>query len=249
MPLLQTKNLTHIFDDDTVGIKDINISVESNEFIVISGANGCGKTVLMKHLNGLLQPTSGEVLFNGKNINHNITEARKNIGLIFQDSSMQIVGQTVKEDIAFGPQNLQMNTSEIENITNNAMLAMDLLPYQNKNPHTLSGGQKKRLAIAGVLVMKPQAVIFDEPFTGLDYNSIKNIIEQIVCLHKQNHTIIVITHELEKILAYTSRLIIMEAGCIIKDGQPQNIIKYCERYAIKNPLQKYESIKDMTWIK
>ncbi len=248
MALLETKNLTHIFADNTVAIKDINLSVDEGEFIVISGANGSGKTVLIRHFNALLMPSKGEVLFNGKNIKKNIVEVRKNIGLIFQDSDSQIVGQTVEEDIAFGLENLSVDKATIKQEVNNLISIMHLEECKGKDPHTLSGGQKKRLAIAGVLAMKPRIIIFDEPFTGLDYPSIQTVVGEIVALKKRGHTIIVVTHELEKILAYANRLILMQAGSIAVDGSPSDVIKHCEKYNVRMPLQKYENIDELSWI-
>ncbi len=248
MALLETKNLTHIFDDKTTAIKNVNLQVAENDFIVLSGANGSGKTVLIRHLNGLLMPTSGEVLLNGKNIKKNIIEARKNIGLIFQDSDSQIVGQTVEEDIAFGLENLRIDKTTIKQEVSKLVSLMHLEQCINKDPHTLSGGQKKRLAIAGVLAMKPRIIIFDEPFTGLDFPSIKTVVGEIVSLKHRGHTIIVVTHELEKILAYANRLIIMQDGEIALDGSPLDIIDKCESYDVQMPMRKYESIAELTWI-
>ncbi len=248
MALLQTKNLTHTFPDKTVAIKDINLTIEEGEFIVLSGANGSGKTVLIRHLNGLLMPTKGEVLLNGKNIKKNLVEARKNIGLIFQDSDSQIVGQTVEEDIAFGLQNLSVDKTTIKREVSKLISLMHLEECVGKDPHTLSGGQKKRLAIAGVLAMKPSIIIFDEPFTGLDYPSIQTVVGEIVALKNNGHTIIVVTHELEKILAYAGRLIIMQKGSIALDGSPSDVIADCEKYNVRMPLQKYLTIDDLSWI-
>ncbi len=248
MALLETKNLTHIFADKTVAINDINLSINEGDFIVLSGANGSGKTVLIRHFNALLMPTKGEVLLNGKNIKKNIIEARKNIGLIFQDSDSQIVGQTVEEDIAFGLENLSIDKITIKQEVSKLITLMHLEECIGRDPHTLSGGQKKRLAIAGVLAMKPRIIIFDEPFTGLDYPSIKTVVSEIVSLKRHGHTIIVVTHELEKILAYANRLILMQKGSIVADGAPSDVVANCEKYDVRMPMQKYESIDDLSWI-
>lgn len=248
MALLQTKNLTHVFYDKTTAISNINFTINEGDFIVLSGANGSGKTVLIRHLNGLLMPTKGEVLLNGENIKRNIVEARKNIGLIFQDSDSQIVGQTVEEDIAFGLENLRYDKITIKQEVSKLISLMHLEKCVNKDPHTLSGGQKKRLAIAGILAIKPRIIIFDEPFTGLDYPSIKTVAREIVSLKRRGHTIIVVTHELEKILAYANRLIIMKDGEIALDGSPAEIIDKCENYDVRMPLQKYEKVDELTWV-
>ena len=161
MPILETQNLTHIFPDGTVAIEDINLRVNGGEFLVIAGANGSGKTVFIRHLNGLLVPTKGKVLLDGKPIAKNIVEARKKIGLIFQDPDSQIVGQTVEEDVSFGPENLRLPRAEIDKIVKEALEITGLGEFSMQDPHVLSGGQKRKLAVAGVLAMKPEIIIFE----------------------------------------------------------------------------------------
>ncbi len=249
MAIIETKNLTHTFADGTTAIKDINININEGEFVIISGSNGSGKTVFIRHINGLLYPTKGEVSVDGKPIKKNIFEARKKIGMIFQDSDSQIVGQTVWEDAAFGPENLGFPIEKINEIVEKSLTAMNILEYKNQNPHVLSGGQKKRLAIAGVLSMDPKVLIFDEPFTGLDYPSVLLFLKSIIDLHKNNHTIILVTHDLEKVLAYATRLVIFHNGKIVEDGSVLDVINRCEQYGVRMPLIGNTGIAEMTWIK
>lgn len=248
MVLLEVKNLTHCFPNGTKAIEGISLSINQGEFIVLAGANGSGKTVFIKHLNGLLQPTQGEVLIDGNPIIADLTEARKKVGLIFQDSHSQIVGQTVAEDVAFGPENLNLPRKVVEERVNNALAVVQLKDLAKHRPHTLSGGQKRRLAVAGVLAMKPKIVVFDEPFTGLDYPGIRQVLQQIISLHQDGHTIIVVTHELEKILAHATRLIIMEKGKIVRDGLPADLLDELEKFSIKRPFGVDRSIDSLTWL-
>lgn len=249
MSILETRNLTHTFPDGTTGIADISLRINEGEFIIIAGANGSGKTVFIRHLNGLLTPTKGKVLIDGVSITKNITAARRKIGLIFQDSDSQIVGQTVAEDVAFGPENLNLRLSEVEQAVKEALQVAGLEDLSGKDPQTLSGGQKKRLAIAGVLAMKPEILIFDEPFTGLDYPGVVQILTQIVQLHQAGHTILLVTHELEKVLAHADRLTILHQGKVVEDGAPEDVIYRAADYGVRIPLKDGEEVSGVTWLK
>lgn len=249
MPLLETKNLTHIFPNGTIAIEDISMKIMEGEFIVLAGANGSGKTVFVRHLNGLLAPTKGSVWLEGEPIVKNLAAARRNIGMIFQDSDSQIVGQTVHEDVAFGPENLNMPKLEIEKTVKEALEMVGLYKLSLENPYTLSGGQKRKLAVAGVLAMKPKIIIFDEPFTGLDYAGVLQVLQQLVQLQEKGHTIIIITHELEKVLAHATRLTIFYAGRLAEDGEPEDIINRVENYGVRVPLKEGEAVSSLTWLK
>ena len=248
MTILEIEHLTHIFPNGIVAIDDVNLSFQAGEFVVIAGANGSGKTVLIRHFNGLLLPTQGKVLLEGEPITRDLTSARKKIGLIFQNSDSQIVGQTIAEDVAFGPENLKLSRPEVEARVKESLEAVELSALSHQQPHTLSGGQKRKLAIAGVLAMKPQIIVFDEPFTGLDYPGVLQVLKQIVMLHEIGHTIILVTHELEKVLAHANRLIIMEKGRIAKDGPPNQLIEKIENYGIRKPFGEKRGIETMTWL-
>jgi len=247
--ILEAKHLTHIFPDGTTGIKDISLKIYEGDFMIIAGTNGSGKTVLTRHLNGLLKPTEGEVLMDGISIASNLVQTRKNVGLIFQDSESQFVGQTVEEEVAFGPENLNLPLSEVEKIVEEMLSLVGLSELATRNPYTLSGGQKRKLAVAGVLAMKPRIIIFDEPFTGLDYPGVVQVLKQLVELHQAGHTIILITHELEKVLAHANRLVIFHEGKLVADGTPEIVIETVEDYGVRMPLKDGEGIDRMTWLK
>ena len=249
MAFLETQHLTHIFPNGTIGIRDINLSFKEGDFAILAGTNGSGKTVLVRHFNGLLTPTMGKVLFAGRSVAADLIHTRKNVGLIFQDSNNQIVGQTVAEDVSFGPENLGLPAAEIRQRVQDALDAVELSHLAAERPHLLSGGQKRKLAIAGVLAMKPKIIIFDEPFTGLDYPGVLHVLRQLLSLHRQGHTIIMITHELEKVLAHAQRLIIMENGKVVMDGEPEQIIGGVERYGIKLPYGENRKVETMTWLR
>lgn len=249
MSILEIRNLTHVFPNGNKAIDNINLSFQAGEFVIIAGPNGSGKTVLIRHFNGLLKPTKGGVFLEGEPIYKDLTNARKKIGLIFQNSDSQIVAQTVAEDVAFGPENLKLPRREVESRVKKSLAAVRLSALSDQPPHALSGGQKKRLAIAGVLAMEPEILVFDEPFAGLDYPGTVHILAEIVSLHRNKHTIILVTHELEKVLAHASRLIIIEKGRVVKDGAPGELVDQVEAYGIKRPYGINGKVETMTWLK
>jgi len=248
MTILETQRLTHVFPNGTIAINNINLAIQEGDFAIIAGSNGSGKTVLIRHFNGLFLPTGGKVLLEGEPITKDLTNARKKIGLIFQNSDSQIVGQTVAEDVAFGPENLNLSRAKVDERVKTSLEAVGLSAFAKQQPYTLSGGQKKKLAVAGVLAMRPKIIVFDEPFTGLDYPGVVQVLKQIVSLRQNGHTIILVTHELEKALAHANRLIIMEKGRIVKDGIPSKLIDEVESYGIKRPFGEYRKVETMTWL-
>lgn len=249
LAILETQNLTHVFPNGNVGVDGISLQIHKGEFLIIAGTNGSGKTVFTRHLNGLLTPTMGQVLMDGEPISKNILRARRNIGLIFQDSDSQFVGQTVEEEVAFGPENLNLPRSEVEKIVYESLKAMGLNGLATHSPYTLSGGQKRKLAIAGVLAMKPKVIMFDEPFTGLDYPGVVQVLKELIKLHQLGHTIILVTHELEKVLAHADRLIMIHQGKLVAAGTPQEVIGVAEDYGVRMPLRNDVGVDAMTWLK
>ncbi len=235
MTIIETLNLCHEFADGTQGLKGVSLSFKEGEFTVIAGANGSGKTTFLRHLNGLLSPSSGSVTVCGKSVDKDPMAARQQVGMVFQDADSQIVGETVYDDAAFGPENLRLAQDEIDDRVEWALAAVDLTGYENKRPHYLSGGEKRRLAIAGVLAMKPRVLLMDEPFSNLDYPATRLVIDQIVALNNNRHTIIVTTHDLEKVIAHAKRLVVMEKGRVVDDGKPDDVVKGIQRFSIRPP--------------
>jgi len=245
--LLSVKNLTFTSDDKLL-INDITFDVKKGEFIIISGENGSGKTLIARHLNGLIKPASGGVYLENKPIFENIIKTRQKVGLIFQESHRQFVGQTVYEEVAFGPMNMNLAMDDIRKIVDEVLKTVDLYNLKNKNPHELSGGQQRKVAIAGILAMKPEVIVMDEPFTGLDYQGVKTLIKQLNELQKKDHTIIIITHELEKILAHADRLMVISKGKLVLDGKPEEVCARLEEYHVRNPLKNNTTLAELTWL-
>ncbi|HRI28652.1 MAG TPA: ABC transporter ATP-binding protein [Chitinophagales bacterium] len=241
--------MVHRFANGVQAVKGVNWQIQKGEFIVLSGSNGSGKTVLVRHFNGLLQPTSGSVLLWGKPVSRQLLIARQTIGLVFQDAASQMVAQTVYEEVAFGPENLRLTASEINHRVTQALQTTGLTGLENRHPLELSGGQQRRLAIAGILAMQPAMIVLDEPFNGLDYEGVVQTLQQIVSLHQNGHTILVITHDLEKTLAHATRLAIMHQGQMVLDGTPQTVLPQAEKYGVKPPYHYHQRpLNSITWL-
>jgi biotin transport system ATP-binding protein len=235
MNIIEIENLRHCFADGTVGLDGINLSIQAGSFAVIAGPNGSGKTTLLRHLNGLLLPTDGMVRLAGMPVEADLLKARQYVGMMFQDADSQIVGETVYEDVAFGPENLRLERLEIQKRVIRALQTVGLQDLADQRPHLLSGGEKRRLAIAGVLAMEPRVIVFDEPFASLDYPGVKQVLQHIVDLHRSGHTILVTTHDLEKVIAHADRLILMQSGRIVRDGSPKEIVGHLEAFGVRKP--------------
>jgi biotin transport system ATP-binding protein len=244
MNIIEIENLTHRFATGRIALDGINLNVREGEFVVIAGCNGSGKTTLLRHLNGLLLPTSGTVDVVGISVAEHPAKARQVVGMVFQDADSQIIGETVYEDAAFGPENLKLSRQDINDRVAHALEAVHLTGLEDSLPYQLSGGQKRRLAIAGVLAMNPRILVFDEPFSNLDYPGVKQVLRRIVLLHRQGHTIILATHDLEKVLPYADRLIVMQNGKIVRDGIPAEVIVGIEDFGVRMPREVSPWIPD-----
>jgi len=235
MNIIEIENLSHRFSNGTLGIKGVNLSIQEGEFIVIGGQNGSGKTTLLKHLNGLLLPDSGTVSVAGFPVSQNLKKTRQIVGMVFQDADSQIVGETVFDDVAFGPENLCLDRNEVNRRVSSALNAVGLAELAEQRSHLLSGGEKRRLAIAGVLAMAPKVIVFDEPFSNLDYPGVSQVLQQVLSLYRAGHTILVATHELEKIIAHADRLIIMKDGSVAREGVPERVLNGIEAFGVREP--------------
>ena len=215
-------------------IDNVSLEIGQCEFIAIIGHTGSGKSTLIQHVNGLLKPSAGKIYIDDINITDKgvkLAQVRKKVGLVFQYPEYQLFEETVEKDIAFGPKNLGLNENEISNRVKKAMeiVGVDYNTYKNKSPFELSGGQKRRVAIAGVVAMEPKILILDEPTAGLDPKGRDEILSQIQKLHKEyKMTVILVSHSMEDVAKVAHRIIVMENGKIILDGTPGKIFKQIE---------------------
>jgi len=246
--MIATENLSHRFSSGRLGIEGITLSIREGEFVVIAGPNGSGKTTFIRHLNGLLKPTAGRVLLDGVDVARDVVRARQLVGMVFQDPDSQIVGETVYDDVAFGPENLSLERAEIKKRVADSLQAVGLTHLAEQRPYLLSGGEKRRLAIAGVLAMRPRVIIFDEPFSSLDYPGVQQVLQQIVWLHQSGHTILVTTHDLEKVIAHAQRLILLAEGRIVRDGPPGKVIKETELFGVREPCTSRLGLEVSSWL-
>ena len=231
-PILQVQNLSHIYSAGTpfehAALKDVSFSVERGEFIGVIGHTGSGKSTLMQHLNGLLKPTSGTVLLDGKDIwsdKKTTRQSRFRVGLVFQYPEYQLFEETVYKDIAFGPKNMGLKPEEIDRRVRQAAKLVGLTDAQLEvSPFDLSGGQKRRVAIAGVIAMEPEVLILDEPTAGLDPASREEILKNIETYRKtKNATIMMVSHSMNDVARLTDRLLVLCGSKLAMDGAPAQV--------------------------
>ena len=232
---VEVEGLIHRFPGGRIALNRVSFSVSPGELVVIAGRNGSGKTTLIKHFNGLLTPSGGSVWVDGREVRKHTGMARRRVGLVFQDTDTQILGETVADDVAFGPENLGLSQDEIRQRVSSALNALGLGDFANVSPHLLSGGEKRRLAIAGVLAMSPGAICLDEPFSNLDLSGVRQVLAILMTLHQAGHTLVVVTHELEKILPHARRKLLMDQGRLVDDGPPETVLPRVEAYVSASP--------------
>ena len=245
--IISIKHLCHRFSDGSTGLEDVTLAISSGEFVILAGPNGSGKSTLLKHLNGILSPSEGTILLKGRPVSEDLQRARRMVGMVFQDADSQIVGETVWEDTAFGPQNLSFKKPIIQEKVQTALNTVGLVHLAEKPPYLLSGGEKRRLAIAGVLAMDPQVIAFDEPFSNLDYPGTCQVLEQMIRLQQNGHTLIVATHELDRVYRLADRLIIMQKGKLVKNGAPENVLADAGGYGLKLPSMETSAPERDPW--
>ena len=236
-PILQVQNLQHIYSAGTpfehVALRDVSFNVERGEFIGIIGHTGSGKSTLMQHLNGLLKPTSGKILLDGQDIwaDKKLTrQCRFRVGLVFQYPEYQLFEETVYKDIAFGPKNMGLSQQEIDRRVREAAGFVGLTEEQLEvSPFDLSGGQKRRVAIAGVIAMEPEVLILDEPTAGLDPSGREEILENIEAYRKaKNATIMMVSHSMNDVARMTDRLLVMCNAELAMDGNPDDVFCHAQ---------------------
>jgi len=234
-PIIEIRNLFYRFPDGSLGLRDVNLTIDQGTLVVIAGENVSGKTTLLKHLNALLRPTHGTIFVEGEDTVKNPLKTRQKVGLVFQNPDHQIVGETVFDDVAFGPKNLMLDPDTVKERVDAALRIVSLSHQTDRQPHLLSGGEKRRLAIAGVLAMKPRVLALDEPFSSLDYAGIREVLRQILDLHRLGCTVVVTTHDVEKIIAHADRLVVLKNGSVAADGPPERIALELERFGVRIP--------------
>jgi len=235
---IKIENLTYVYNPgnpfETKALDNVSVEIKAGEFVGLIGHTGSGKSTLTQHLNGLIKPTSGKIIISGTDITDKsvkLRDIRKKVGLVFQYPEHQLFEETIYKDIAFGPQNLGLSESEVEERVREAMEFVKL-PYdelKDRSPFELSGGQRRRVAIAGVFAMKPEVLILDEPTAGLDPRTRDELLQEIKVLHnKYKNTVILVSHSMEDIAKLVDRIIVMHRGKIALLGSPREVFQKVE---------------------
>jgi biotin transport system ATP-binding protein len=246
-PILRLENVHRGFRDGTQALSGVTFTIKRGSFVLLLGANGSGKSVLLRIISGLMAPGEGEVLLEEKPLASHGKELHRKIGFIFQNPDSQIIGQTVEEDTAFGPRNIGLAEREVAARTEAALALTGLLSHRRKRPHLLSGGEKRRLAIAGVEAMEPDILLLDEPFSNLDYPATVEFLRLLVRLHERGKTVILVTHDIQKVAAHAERIILLSEGRIAADGSVETAVRQLERFGVRAPHHGL-SIAECSWL-
>ncbi|MFI3257725.1 MAG: ABC transporter ATP-binding protein [Spirochaetales bacterium] len=238
MIAIELTDITKVFSaGDFTALDKVSLQILAGECVIIAGSNGSGKSVLMSIIAGLTQATSGTVTTMGR------------VGLVFQDADTQILGETPEEDVLFSLKNLKIAKAERNDIVHSALKKTGLLKRKGFPSRFLSGGEKRRLATASILAMNCPIVIFDEPFANLDYKGVCQVNELITMLKRENHTIVLLTHELEKCFSLADKFIVLHEGKKVFDGSADSgLQENLEQWSIKNPICAYSEREDLLWI-
>lgn len=217
-------------------LNDVNLSLNKNDFVVLGGANGSGKSLLMTIIAGLVKPSAGKI------------RRKSSVGLVFQNPDLQILGETPWEDVLIGPKNKGLKGEQLHALGKKSLEQVGLAEKAHFPARSLSGGEKRRLATAGILALERDLIIFDEPFANLDYPGVQQVNKLLLQLHQEGKTIVVLTHELEKCLGLATRFMVLYRGQLVFDGSPQEGLQQnLESWAIRNPLRQYRTLEDLLW--
>jgi cobalt/nickel transport system ATP-binding protein len=240
--VLETRNVSYTYGDGTDALRNVSITLEEGKKIALVGPNGAGKSTLMLMFNGILRPTSGDVLFRGQPLQYDsssLREIRRKVGMVFQNSDDQIFAPTVYQDVAFGPANLGFPPEKTKRYVGYALQYVGLSGYERRPPHHLSGGEKKRVALAGILVMEPEVMILDEPTSNLDPASSEEIMDMLDELNCGGKTIIISTHDVELAYRWADEVILMEDGSVLRRGMGPEVFgdtELIKRARLKLPI-------------
>ncbi|SFC56099.1 biotin transport system ATP-binding protein [Halobiforma haloterrestris] len=232
--MIEFRSVTYAFDDVPV-LEECSLEIDDGEFVLFAGANGSGKTTLLRHCNGLLTPDSGDVLVDGTSVAENPIRARSRVGMVFQNPRDQFVAATIGDDVAFGPENLGLDRSEIDERVGIALEAVNLSGRDDERIAELSGGEQARVAIAGALAMEPTHLVLDEPFTGLDDPARRSVLERLEALSADGTGVLLATHDLRDVLELADRVIAMHDGEVVVDAPPEQAVEELEGVAVRVP--------------
>jgi cobalt/nickel transport system ATP-binding protein len=224
--MLEVQNIKYSYNKDYQALKGVSLKVEKGEMVALLGKNGAGKSTLFLHLNGIYEPDEGKVFIDGEELKYDkksLLKFRQKVGIVFQNPDDQIFAPTVEEDVAFGPLNLKLPMEEVQKRVTESLARVGMSGFEKKAPHHLSGGQKKRVAIAGILAMQPEIMVLDEPTAGLDPQGVRDLSALLKELNDEGITIIISTHEVDLVPNYAKRVFVLVDGLLIAEGTPKEI--------------------------
>ena len=224
--MLEVRNIKYSYNNDYQALKGVSLKIEKGEMVALLVKNGAGKSTLFLHLNGIYEPDEGKVFIDGEELKYDkksLLKFRQKVGIVFQNPDDQIFAPTVEEDVAFGPLNLGLSMEEVQDRVEEALERVGMSGFEKTAPHHLSGGQKKRVAIAGILAMKPEIMVLDEPTAGLDPQGVTNLVKLLKELNDEGITIVISTHEVDLVPDYANRVFVLVGGELIAEGTPKDI--------------------------
>lgn len=244
---LELRDLCKTFPDGTRGLDGASFVIQTPSFVVLSGRNGSGKSLLIRHALGLDSADQGTILIDGAPLQSVLAQARRRIALVFQEPEHQILGVTVREDAEFGPRASGERPDKYRQRVDAALESAGLAGFGDRLCAGLSGGEKRRLALASALVSGPELIVLDEPFNGLDWVGASDLIDALLRLRDSGVGVLVVTHDLEKCLAHADRLVVMEAGRVVRDGTPLSLWDELPALGLRRPAGGPERLAEMSW--
>ncbi len=240
--MLEVQNLKYSYNNDYQALKGVSLKIDEGDMVALLGKNGAGKSTLFLHLNGIYEPDEGKVFIDGEELKYDkksLLKFRQKVGIVFQNPDDQIFAPTVEEDVAFGPLNLGLPMEEVQDRVEEALARVGMSGTEKIAPHHLSGGQKKRVAIAGILAMKPEIMVLDEPTAGLDPQGVENLVTLLKELNDEGITIVISTHEVDLVPDYANKIFVLVDGELIAEGTPKEIFaqpEVLEKANLKVPI-------------
>lgn len=244
MEILRVENLSFKAGEKTI-LENISFSLEKGQLTALCGPNGAGKSCLLRILKGLQRPKEGRIFIDGVDCTEKEKIRLHKTGLVFQDADVQTIGETVERDISFGPENLRLSKEEVKKATDRVMDFFNLNPFRKQGPETLSGGERRKLVIAGVLAMDPEIVMLDEPFANLDYRGVQTVLKAIVKLKESGKTVLLVSHEVEKFLALCDTTLIINGGRTVFCGSSEEAVSHFKENGIHCPKGAF---KDLSYL-
>jgi biotin transport system ATP-binding protein len=245
MPILEFREVHYRYPGGAAALRGVDLTISEGAYLVLAGPNGAGKSALAKCANGILRPQRGSVLLHDADVQTNLQETRRRIAVMFQSADHQFVAATVEKDVAFGPENRGADPAEVADAVESALTALEITHLRRQDPLLLSGGEKRRVALAGLLALEPEIIFLDEPFASLDYGGVRSVLAALRTLHKRGIAIVAITHAVEKIAAEANRMVLLYGGRVVADGAPAEVVPMGPDYGLA---PESRPVSELSWL-